>query len=278
MVDAGTVELVRNLGVEIHTSADLVQHFEARWNQAQLNGHLEAGRRVDKIRQAAFEKVAESHRSAVRITEWEIQQFIRQSFTDAGMFTDHGPIVAVNDNASDCHYEPTVDAKREIKPGDWVLIDLWAKLDHPDAVYYDVTWTGYCGTTVPEEIRSVFDIVVAARDSAVKRVLDAVAAGQSLHGFEVDDTCRAVIAGAGFGQYFVHRTGHSIGREVHGTGANMDNLETHDDRRIIPWTCFSVEPGIYLPKFGVRSEVNVFVGEDKAIVTGAVQTEPVAIA
>jgi Xaa-Pro aminopeptidase len=278
MVDAGTVELIRDLGVEVCTSANLVQHFEARWNQSQLDGHLEAGRRVDRIRQAAFEKVAASHGTGVRITEWAVRQFIRQSFTEAGMFTDHGPIVAVNDNASDCHYEPTAEMNREIRPGDWLLIDLWAKLDDTDAVYYDVTWTGYCGTKVPDEIRTIFDVVTAARDRAVRRVLDAVSAGQELHGFEVDDACRGVIVEAGYGEYFVHRTGHSIGREVHGTGANMDNLETHDERRVIPWTCFSVEPGIYLPKFGVRSEVNVFVGDDKAIVTGAVQTEPVIIA
>ncbi len=278
MVDAGTVELVRGLGVEVSTSANLVQHFEARWNQEQLESHLEAGRRVDEIRRAAFEKVADRHRRGVRVDEWHIKQFILTSFRQAGMVTDHGPIVAVNGNASNPHYEPTADEHREIQPGDWLLIDLWARLDKPDSVYYDVTWTGYCGAQAPDEIRNVFDIVVRARDAAVKRVEAAMAAGAPLHGFEVDDAARAVIRDQGFGDYFIHRTGHSIGREVHGTGANMDNLETHDERRVIPWTCFSVEPGVYLPKFGVRSEVNVFAGEGKAFVTGEIQRAPVVIA
>jgi Xaa-Pro aminopeptidase len=190
---------------------------------------------------------------------------------------DHGPDVAVNGNASNPHYEPKKDACSEIRQGDLVLIDMWAKLDGPESVYYDITWVGYCGESPPTEIEKVFNVVREARDRAVKRVQDAVSARQTLRGFEVDDAARQYIQHEGFGEYFFHRTGHSIGTEVHGTGANMDNLETHDDRQVIPWTCFSVEPGIYLPKFGIRSEVDVFVDENRAIVTGEKQEQIVRI-
>jgi len=277
MVDAGTVEVVRGLGVEVASSADLVQFFEARWGEAQLESHLEAGRRIDGVRRAAFERIGERHRGGAGITEWDIKNFILESFRKEGLVTDHGPIVAVNENASNPHYEPAEELHREIRKGDWVLIDLWAKLAGGDSVYYDVTWTGYCGETVPEEIKNVFDVVVGARDAAVERARAAMEEKRALRGFEVDDAAREHIRSHGFEEYFFHRTGHSIGREVHGTGANMDNLETHDERRVIPWTCFSVEPGIYLPKFGVRSEVDVFIDDDSARVTGELQREPVRI-
>jgi Xaa-Pro aminopeptidase len=182
----------------------------------------------------------------------------------------------VNANASNPHYEPTAEAHAEIRPGDLVLIDLWAKLAEPRSVYYDITWTGVCGAP-SSEMRKIFGIVARARDCAVRRVRTAVASGEDLRGYQVDDAARGCIREQGYGEYFTHRTGHSIGEEVHGAGANMDNLETHDERRITPWTCFSVEPGIYLPAFGVRSEVNVFVGEGEARVTGEVQTELVII-
>ena len=210
-------------------------------------------------------------RAGARITEWEIQQFILTRFREEGLFTDHGPDVAVNANASNPHYEPKRDVSAEIRKGDLVLLDMWAKLDRPDGVYYDITWVGYCGDRAPDTIEKVFGIVKEARDRAVQRVKEAVAAKQILRGFEVDDAARAYIQDSGYGQYFFHRTGHSIGAEVHGTGANMDNLETHDERKIIPWTCFSVEPGIYLPEFGIRSEVDVFVDEDQARITGEAQ-------
>jgi len=193
------------------------------------------------------------------------------------LFTDHGPDVAVNANASNPHYNPTQDACSQIQRGDLVLIDMWAKLDLPDAVYYDITWVGYCGETAPDAMQKVFGIVRDARNRAVERVKTAVAKKETLCGYQVDDAARALIRDAGYGDYFFHRTGHSIGQEVHGTGANMDNLETHDERRVIPWTCFSVEPGIYLPEFGVRSELNVFVGDDEARVTGEVQDRLVVI-
>ena len=271
MVDAGTVELVRGLGAEVATSANLIQFFESRWSAAQLEAHLEAGRRVDRIRAHAFERIAGKVRAGERITEWQIQQFIQTRFRENGLFTDHGPDVAVNANASNPHYEPKRDACSEIHKGDLVLLDMWAKLNTPEGVYYDITWVGYCGDAPPAEMEKVFGVVKEARDNAVRCVTEAVAAKRTLRGFEVDDAARTRVREAGYGEYFFHRTGHSIGAEVHGTGANMDNLETHDERKVIPWTCFSVEPGIYLPDFGIRSEVDVFVDETSARVTGEIQ-------
>ena len=277
MVDAGTVELVRKSGVEVVSSADLVQQFEARWTAANLESHLAAGRKVDAIRRDAFRLVGDKLRAGETITEFAVKQFIRERFAASGLVTDHGPIVGANENSSNPHYEPQSGATREIHRGDWLLIDMWAKADSPEGVYYDITWTGFCGVEPPAEIANVFGIVTAARDCAVRFVQEGVGAGRVLRGFEVDDAARAVIRERGFGEYFFHRTGHSIGAEVHGSGANMDNLETHDVRRVIPWTCFSIEPGVYLPKFGVRSEVNVFVGEDGARVTGEIQDRIVLI-
>jgi Xaa-Pro dipeptidase len=277
MVDGGTVELVRQAGVEVVTSANLVQLFEARWSGDQLESHLEAGKRVDRIRAAAFNKIANDLRNAAALTEWDVNRFIRSAFETDGMITDHGPIVAVNANMSDPHYEPSADRLQPIKRGDCVLIDMWAKLNQPQAVYYDITWTGFAGAQPPAEFLNIFNVTTAARDKAVERVQTAIRNGQTLHGFEVDDAARGYITEQGFADYFVHRTGHSIGEEVHGTGANMDNLETHDERRIIPRTCFSVEPGVYLPQFGVRSEVNVYVGDVDARVTGEIQRELVLL-
>ena len=277
MVDAGTIELVRNVGAEVVSSADLVQYFEARWSEEQFAAHIEAGRRVDAIRRSAFSMIGDRQRAGERVDEYQVRQFIRERFAAQGLVTDHGPIVAVNANASNPHYEPSADLKQEIRPGDWVLIDLWAKLDKPDAVYYDITWTGYCGKAVPAEIEQVFRVVLEARDRAVQRAERAMMAKEQVRGYQIDDAARDYIRSKGFGEYFIHRTGHSIGREVHGAGANMDNLETHDERRVIPGTCFSVEPGIYLPEFGVRSEVDVYVSANSAMVTGEMQEEPVLI-
>lgn len=276
MVDGGTLDLVRNSGVEVVTSANLIQLFEARWSDEQFQMHLEAGRRVDRIRAAAFQTIGQGLRSGDPISEWSVNRFIRDQFVKAGLVTDHGPIVAVNANMSDPHYEPTEVKNQPIRKGDPVLIDMWAKLDQPGAVYYDITWTGFCGDA-PEPVRQVFSIVRDARDAAVERVKSGVASRQVLRGFEIDDAARNHIKQHGYGEQFVHRTGHSIGEEVHGTGANMDNLETHDERKIIPGTCFSIEPGVYLPDFGIRSEVNVFVGPAEARTTGEVQRELVKI-
>jgi Xaa-Pro aminopeptidase len=270
MVDAGTIELVRSKDFEVRTSANLVQLFEARWSDAQREMHFEAGRRMDRIRAEAFDLIR-AH--ADDLNEWDVRAFLLDRFRVSGLITDHGPIVAVNANASDPHYEPTQERRDPIRRGDLVLIDMWAKLDQPAGVYYDITWTGYCGPTPRDEILNVFTIVTKARDRGIEFVQQAVGAARPICGFEVDDVVRGSIAEAGFAEHFIHRTGHSIGTEVHGAGANMDNFETHDERRIIAGTCFSVEPGVYLPSFGIRSEVNVYVREGEAVVTGEKQRE-----
>jgi Xaa-Pro aminopeptidase len=277
MVDAGTIELVAATGVKIVTSADLVQQFDSLWSAEQFQMHLEAGKLVDQARREAFDFVAEKIRSGESLNEFQVQQFMCMRFAQSGLFADHGPIVAVNANASNPHYEPSETQNSPIKPGDVLLIDCWAKLNKPSAVYYDITWTGYCGDVIPDEVKNIFGIVRDARKAASQLVINSVAAGRQLAGFEVDDAARSLINESGFGEHFIHRTGHSIGQEVHGTGANMDNLESHDERRIVPGACFSIEPGIYLPRFGIRSEVNVFVEPHRALVTGEEQEKMVII-
>jgi Xaa-Pro dipeptidase len=274
MVDAGTVELVRGFGVEVVTSAELIQEFEACLSASQFETHLEAGRRVDRVREEAFRFIGEKLVSGV--DELTVRDWILDQFQSAGMVTDHGPVVAVNAHAGDPHYEPKAESNARIAAGDLVLLDMWAKLDQPGAVFYDITWTGVCGTP-SERVRNVFEIVRDARDRAVETVTATIGAGRELRGFEVDDAARGFIESKGFGRNFVHRTGHSIGEEVHGTGANMDNLETHDDRRVLSGALFSIEPGIYLAEFGIRSEVNVYVHGGSARTTGDVQRELVRI-
>lgn len=275
LVDAGTIELVRATGVEIVTSANLVQEFEARWSETQYQLHLEAGKLVDKVLREAFDFASEKLRAKQAVTEYEVQQLIRRKFSQNGLYADHGPIVAVNANASDPHYEPSLDRTAHIQSGDVLLIDLFAKLAQPDGVYYDITWTGFCGDVIPDKVQNVFAIVRDARKRGSQFVIDRVAQNAAIAGFEVDDAVRGYIEQQNYGEYFFHRTGHSIGTEVHGTGANMDNLESHDERRILPGSCFSIEPGIYLPEFGIRSEVNVYVGEGFARVTGEQQEQMV---
>jgi len=272
-VDAGTVELIRSLGTEVVSSAELIQIFEAKWTPAQLEMHLEAGRRVDRIRAEAFEFIKQATRAGKPLDEYGVQQFVMQRFKEGGLLTNHPPIVGANVNAADSHYAPPATGSAPIRRGDLVLLDLWAKLDQPDAVYYDITWMAYCGDEVPARMRDAFATVVGARDAGIRRVREAVTAGQPLRGFEVDDAVSGYIQSRGMAQYIRHRTGHSIGREVHGVGANMDNMETHDERPVIPWTCFSIEPALYLPDFGVRTEINLFVEQSGARVTGEVQTE-----
>jgi len=277
LVDAGTIELVRGVGVEVCSSASLVQYFEARWTAAQLEMHNEAGRRVDQVRAEAFQWIGQQLKQQGQSNELAIAQFIRKRFVEMGLVAEDGPIVGVNAHSADPHYVPTAESSVPITAGDFVLIDLWAKLDQPAAVYYDITWTGYCGDEPTSEIQRVFDVVTSSRDAAVEFVDTAMRQGRCVHGFEVDDVVRNLITENGFGEAFVHRTGHSIGEEVHGNGANIDNLETHDTRPIIPKTCFSIEPGIYLKDFGVRSEIDCYVGENGASPTGAVQTKVVQI-
>jgi Xaa-Pro aminopeptidase len=277
LVDAGTIELVRSCGAEVVSSADLVQQFEAIWSAEQFATHIEAGRLVDQVRREAFEFAGERLRATSPVTEYEVQQFIRRRFQELDLYTDHGPIVSVNSNASDAHYEPSCERHSHIRRGDLVLIDMWAKKNVPYSVYYDITWTGFCGDPVPERIQNVFAIVRTARERACDFVIAATTQKRQFCGFEVDDAARNYICEQGYGENFFHRTGHSIGTEVHGTGANMDNLESHDERRVIANTGFSVEPGIYLQEFGIRSEVNMFVGQDSAQVTGEEQKELVRI-
>ena len=273
MVDGGTIDLIRSLGVEVVSSAELIQTFEARWTPEARDLHFEAGRRVDRVRNQAFAMIRERLANSLSLTEFEVKIFFQEAFAREGLVTDHGPIAGVNANASNPHYEPTEEASAPIRRGDFVLLDMWAKLDRPDAVYYDITWTALCGAAPTDAMRNVFAVVTGARDAAIKRVQDAVAAGQALRGCDVDDVARGYIESRGFGAYFTHRTGHSIGQEVHGNGANMDNFENHDERRVSPWTCFSIEPGVYLPEFGVRSEIDMFVGDREARVTGEIQRE-----
>lgn len=276
-VDAGTIELVRSLGVEVVSSAELVQVFEARWTPAMLETHLEAGRRVDVIRAEAFDLVHRGLTAGAPLDEITVQQFVLRRFAENGLVTDAPPIVGVNANASDPHYAPEAGKCAPIRRGDLLLLDMWARLDDPDAAYYDITWMAFCGQEPPARMLEVFNVVTGARDAGIAFVQQRVAAKQAFRGFEVDDAVRGHIAAAGLVDYFYHRTGHSIGREVHGNGANMDNLETHDERPVIPQTCFSIEPGVYLPEFGVRSEVDVYVDAATATVTGERQSELVLL-
>jgi len=273
LVDAGTVELVRKLKKQVVTSADLVQTFEAAWTPEQLQSHLDAGGIVDRIARVAFERAAAMVREGKPLTEYELQQWMLERFRANGLTTAEPPIAAVQPNNGNPHYEPRPTNSRPIRAGDLLLLDIWAKCARPASVYYDITWVGYLGARVPDAYAKIFRIVRAARDRAVAFVREAVAHGRTIHGWEVDRAAREVIRKAGYAKNFVHRTGHSIGQDVHGNGANMDSLETRDDRRIVPRTCFSIEPGIYLPEFGIRSEVNVYVGEREARVTGAIQEE-----
>jgi Xaa-Pro dipeptidase len=278
-VDAGTVELVRSFGVEIVPSGDLVQLFEACWDDEQWALHLEAARHTRSAYDVAFQFLRERTRNGGSVRETEVQQRIMGHFAEHKLVTDHPPIVGVGPHSGDPHYAPGPGSDAPIREGDFVLIDLWAKCDKPRAVYSDLTWTCFVGREVPARYQEIFNIVARARDAAIAKVRDAFAAGRPLQGWEVDQAARDVIEQAGYGQYFCHRTGHSIGQETHGNGANMDNLETHEQRRVLPRTCFSVEPGIYLPEFGVRSEVNVFVdGQNRVHVTGGEpQTEVVPL-
>jgi Xaa-Pro aminopeptidase len=268
-VDAGTVELVRSFGVEVVPSGDLVQLFEACWDDEQWALHQEAARHTRSAFDVAFAFIAEGIRQGKPLRETDVQRRILDHFAAHHLVADHPPICAVGPHSGDPHYEPVAGSDAPIREGDFVLIDLWAKCDRPRAVYSDLTWTLFVGQEVPARYAEVFGIVAAARDAAIARVREAFAARTPLQGWQVDQAAREVIERAGYGQAFCHRTGHSIGQETHGNGANMDNLETREERRVLPRTCFSVEPGIYLPEFGVRSEVNVFIAADSTVhVTG----------
>ena len=278
-VDAGTLDLVRSLQVEVVTSADLVQEFEAVWDETQLASHQVAAEGLRAIVDEAFAWVGTSLSERRGLTEYELQQYILSRMHARGLVTSSPPIAAVNTHSADPHYGPSPEGSAPISQGDLILIDLWAKQPGSGAVYADITWTGFVGRSVPARHQEVFQIVRRARDAAVTFVQGRAQAGSFPHGWEVDDVCRQVIQEAGYGDYFVHRTGHSIGEEVHGNGANIDNLETQDARRLLPGTCFSIEPGIYLPEeFGIRSELDVYLSSHDAVVYGQpVQTEIIPI-
>ena len=273
MVDAGTVELVRSTGVKVMSSADLVQKYEACWSQAQLESHLAAGAVIDRVVREAFQLAAKNVHEKKTFTEYDLKQWILKEFESAGIAVDQGPDIAVGPHASDPHYGPTPETASPIREGDLLLLDVWGKTKTAGSVYYDITWVGYLGAKVPEKMAKIFGIVREARDKAIELIQSSVAAGKPLQGWQVDKAARKVIEKAGYGKYFFHRTGHNIGQTVHGNGVNMDGLETHDVRHLIPRTCNSIEPGIYLPEFGIRSEVNMYIEEKEARVTGAVQKE-----
>jgi Xaa-Pro dipeptidase len=277
MVDAGTIELVRSAGAKVVSSADLVQKYEACWSEEQLQSHLAAGKAIDRIVAGAFQHAAQCVKEKKTLTEYSLCEWLRSEFAAAGLVTDEGPDVAVNAHASDPHYAPHKEKSSPIREGDFLLLDVWGKKNTPGSVYYDVTWVGYMGATVPEKYVKVFRVVREARDTAVELIRTSVAAGNPLQGWQVDKAARRVIEKAGYGKYFIHRTGHNIGQTVHGNGANMDGLETQDVRHLIPRTCTSVEPGIYLPEFGIRSEVDVYIDGREARVTGASQNEVLAL-
>ena len=270
-VDAGTVELVKERRVKVVSSADLVQNFEARWTPAQLRSHLAAGRIIDRIVAGAFDRAADFLRRGRRLSEYDLQQWMCERFAEKEIVADTPPIVASGANSGNPHYEPTARSAAAIRPGKVLLLDVWGKTAACDSVYYDVTWMAFAGGSIPPEVEKVFSVVRHARDTAMELVRRAVAQGREIEGWQVDRACRSVIEKAGYARQFTHRTGHSIGREVHGNGANMDDFETHDTRRLVPCTCFSIEPGIYLEDFGIRSEVDMYIDGRSARVTGAVQ-------
>jgi Xaa-Pro aminopeptidase len=277
-LDAGTAEAVRAKGVEIFSSGDLVQQFEASWTPAQLASHQVASAALYRIKDRAFESAAAAVRAGRALSEYDLQQQMVEWFEEEELISDSAPVVAVDANAGDPHYLPSADRSRPISADQVLLLDLWGKTGEPGAVFADITWVGFTGATVPDEYARAFAAARDGRDAAVELVRQSVSAGRDLRGFQVDRACRDVIDRAGYGAQFIHRTGHSLGDEVHGNGVHMDDYETHDDRRLIPGTGFTIEPGVYTDRFGVRTEINMFVGEREARVTGPLQGEIVPLA
>lgn len=276
VVDAGTVDLIRGIGKTVVSSANLVAQFEAAWTEEQINSHFAARDSIDRIMQAVFPEIGKRVRYG-GTTEFDIQQWIVKAFEEEGLTADSAPIVAVNENSSNPHYAPSREHSSQIREGDFVLLDVWGKKKRPNAVYYDISWTGFVGRSVPDRIQQIFEIVKRSRDAGIEKVRDSISAGKKLCGWEVDKSARDVLEAAGYRKYLNNRVGHSIGTEVHGNGANIDNFESRDDRELIANTCFSIEPGIYLPEFGLRSEVNMLVRQQNAEVTGRIQEAVVII-
>ena len=272
-IDAGTVELVRQSGATVVSSADLVQRFSSVWDAAATATHRTASEMLYGVKDRAFEAIAQRLRDGIATNEFDIQQLMAGWFQAEGLISDSAPNVSAAENAGNPHYLPTATAHRGIDRDDLVLLDLWGKLDRAGAVFADITWMGYTGRIVPERFRKAFAAVAAARDAAVRLVQDAIAADRELRGWEVDRAASSVLREAGYGAHILHRTGHSLGESVHGNGVNIDDYETHDDRRLLPGTGFTIEPGVYFNDFGVRTEINMVVATREATVTGPVQTE-----
>ena len=268
-VDAGTIELVKNFVSSVHSSADIVVYATQRWNTKSLSSHIESSKILGGIVINAFEFIGSNLNRG--ITEIDVRDFIRERFSYNKMFYDEGPVVAINEHSSDPHFDPETSDGRKFKVGDWVLIDLWAKLDSMPSMFSDITWVGYIGDKVPPANQKVFEIVIKARDLAVAEINKRFEERIPIHGWEVDKIARDYINKSGYGNYFNHRLGHSIGAEVHASGVNLDSLETLDKREIIPGIGLTVEPGIYLPEFGVRSEIDIYITEEGARITTPVQ-------
>jgi Xaa-Pro aminopeptidase len=278
-VDAGTIELIRSFGVDVVSSADLVQIFEAVWTKEQLETHLYAARHMREIVDEIVKEVRRRVQTNSGATEVEVQQFILEEYERRDLMAGHPPIVAINAHSADPHYAPNLEDNLPMKKGDFLLVDMWSKRKVPHAVYDDITWTFFIGDSVPSEHQKIFSVVRDGRDASIKAAQKRYPTGEILYGWQIDEEARQSITKAGYGQYFLHRTGHSIHEEVHGNGANIDNLETQDSRRLMQGTCFSIEPGVYLKgDFGVRSEVDMYLSEKEAIVTGLpIQTEVIPI-
>jgi len=278
-VDAGTIELIRSFGVDVVSSADLVQVFEAVWTKEQLETHLYAAKHMREIVDEIVKEVRRRVESNSRATEVEVQQFILEEYERRDLTAGHPPIVAINAHSADPHYAPNLEDNLPMKKGDFLLVDMWSKRKVPHAVYDDITWTFFIGDSVPSEHQKIFNVVRDGRDASIKAAQKRYPTGEILYGWQIDEEARQSITTAGYGEYFLHRTGHSIHEEVHGNGANIDNLETQDSRRLMQGTCFSIEPGVYLKgNFGVRSEVDMYLSETEAIVTGLpIQTEVIPI-
>jgi Xaa-Pro aminopeptidase len=270
-VDAGTIESVRERGVSVVGSGDLIQRFEARWSPEQIAMHRQASESLYRIKDQAFAEAARRLRDGVAMTELDIQQLMLQWFAEEGLVADSTPNVSAQENAGDPHYHPSPSKFRPINRDEVLLLDLWGKLDRPGAVYADITWVAFTGREIPDHVTRAFDTIVQARDASIALAQRAMRVGEDLRGWQVDRAARAVLEGAGYSKEIWHRTGHSLGQEVHGNGANMDDYETHDDRRVLPSTGFTIEPGLYFDTFGVRTEINIVVGERDAPVTGPLQ-------
>lgn len=276
-VDAGTLETIRRRGVEIVSSGDLVQQFEAAWTLAQLASHRAASEALYRIKDRAFALVAGALGGGARLTEYAVQQRMVEWFAEEGLVSDSAPVVAIGANAGNPHYLPTAERSRPIVADEVLLLDLWGKRTEPGAVFADITWVAATSRTVPTEPARAFRAVADARDTAVAFVEEAVRAGRDVRGWEVDQAARAVLKRAGYADHILHRTGHSLGESVHGNGVHLDDYETHDDRRVLPGAGFTIEPGLYFDGFGVRTEINVFRGAREAMVTGPRQMEIITL-